>query len=385
MSGGGDASVLSVTMCRDPRQFAGLREEWGRLHRHCGTATPFQSHSWLDSWWTSYGRPRRLRVLLVRQDGELIGAAPLMLAHRPLPVLVPLGGHITDFSDVLLDDNAAATAATAMALGLRRSARGALIDLREVRPGAAADRLYDCWQGPKRRLADSVCMELPAVPMAELITRMTASRGQRTRANVRRLDALGIEERVVPEHEVPTAVENLLRLHILQWEGRGVTPEHVRPRFADHLKRAGRHMVASGDAVVTEYRLDGEVLAADLKVVSPQFVGGYLFGADPRLRATKADVTTMLIRNGAGHAAASGGATGTLSMLRGNEPNKLAWCPDLITNQRLLMTSPLLAPALRLQVARAAIRARTAEALRRYLPVVRTWRSRLNDWRAKRA
>lgn len=383
MPGGDTTAVRSVTMCRDPLQFAALREEWGRLHRHCRTATPFQSHSWLHSWWTSYGRPRRLRVLLVRQDGELIGAAPLMLTHRPLPALVPLGGSITDFSDVLLDDNATDAAVTAMAVGLRRAARGALIDLREVRPGGAAERLHDCWQGPKRRLADSVCMELPGVPLAELITRMSTSRGQRTRAYVRKLDALGIEERVVPEHEVPTAVENLLRLHILQWEGRGVTPEHARPRFAAHLKRAGQHMVAGGDAVITEYRLDGEVLAADLKVLSPQLVGGYLFGADPRLRATKADLTTMLIRNGAGHATAAGGG-GALSLLRGNEANKLPWCPDLVANQRLLMTSPLFAPALRLQVARAALRDRVAAAVRRYLPVVRSWRSRLNTWRAKR-
>ncbi|MDF9814552.1 GNAT family N-acetyltransferase [Streptomyces sp. SPB162] len=384
MTTGGDlASVRSVTMCRDPRQFEALREEWGRLHRHCRTATPFQSHSWLHSWWASYGRTGRLRVLLVRKDGELIGAAPLMLAHRPLPVLVPLGGEITDFSDVLLDDHATEAAVTAMAVGLRQAARGALIDLREVRPGAAAERLYDSWRGPKRRLKDSVCMELPGVPLPELITRMSTSRGQRTRSYVRKLDALGIEERVVPVHEVPTAVENLLRLHILQWEGRGVTPEHARPRFAAHLKRAGQHMVSGGDAVITEYRLNGEVLASDLKLLSPRLVGGYLFGADPRLRATKADLTTMLIRNGAGHATASGGG-GALSLLRGNEANKLPWCPDLVANQRLLMTSPLFAPALLLQLARTALRDRAAAVVRRHLPAVRAWRSRLNTWRAKR-
>lgn len=383
MTGGELASVRSVTMCRDPRQFEDLREEWGRLHRHCRTATPFQSHSWLHSWWTSYGRAGRLRVLLVRQDGELIGAAPLMLVHRPLPVLVPLGGEITDFSDVLLDDNATDAAVTAMAAGLRQAARGTLIDLREVRPGAAAERLYASWRGPKARRQDSVCMELPGVPLPELITRMSTSRGQRTRSYVRKLDAMGIEERVVPAHEVPTAVENLLRLHILQWEGRGVTPEHARPRFAAHLKRAGQHMVSGGDAVLTEYRLGGEVLAADLKLLSPRLVGGYLFGADPRLRETKADLTTMLIRNGAGHATASGGG-GALSLLRGNEPNKLSWCPDLVANQRLLMTSPLFAPALLLQVARAALRDRAAAVVRRRLPAVRAWRSRLNTWRAKR-
>ncbi|MDJ0340340.1 GNAT family N-acetyltransferase [Streptomyces sp. H10-C2] len=379
---GDRGSGLSVTMCRDPLQFAGLAEEWGRLYRRCRTATSFQTHSWLHSWWTSYGRPRRLRVLLVRQAGELIGAAPLMLAHRPLPVLVPLGGRITDFSDVLLDDGAAAIAATAMARGLRRAARGAVLDLREVRPGAAADLLYDCWQGPKRRLADSVCMELPGAPIDELITRMSTSRAQRTRAKVRKLDSMGIEEHAVPEHEVPAAVENLLRLHKLQWAGRGVTTEHVRPRFADHLKRAAQHMVASGDALVTEYRMNGEVVAADLKMLSPQLVGGYLVGADPRLRTTRVDVTTMLLRHGAGHAAGAG--IGTLSLLRGNHPDKLPWCPDITANQRLLMAGPMLAPALQLQVARTAGRAWLVRVVLRHLPVVRTWRSRLNIWRAER-
>ena len=75
-----------------------------------------------------------------------------MRAPGPLPALAPLGGAITDFTDVLLDDSCP-EAAPALAGALARAARGTVIDLREVRPGAAAERVYAAWRGPRRRLA----------------------------------------------------------------------------------------------------------------------------------------------------------------------------------------------------------------------------------------
>ncbi len=114
-----------------------------------------------------------------------------------------LGGSISDFSDVLLDDSCAALAAGALAEGLRCAARGALVDLREVRPGAAAEQLYAAWDGPRRSLVDSVCLELPGVSMDALLRRLPGARARGVRARLRRLDALGVEERSVPAHEVP--------------------------------------------------------------------------------------------------------------------------------------------------------------------------------------
>lgn len=228
-AGPGAGPGLSATLCRDERQFAALETQWTALHRGCATATPFQSHSWLHSWWLSYGTAGRLRAVLVRRGGRLVAAAPLMLVHRPLPLLVPLGGGISDFSDVLIDGSQPPGTLTALAEGLRRAARHAVIDLREVRPGAAAEQLYACWPGARRRLSDSVCLELPAEPIDELVKRLASARAQRARAKLRKLDALRIEERAVAEHEVPCAVRELLRLHELQWRGRGVTPSTSGP------------------------------------------------------------------------------------------------------------------------------------------------------------
>jgi Acetyltransferase (GNAT) domain len=379
----GPPSPPEVEICRDPGAFAALAPQWDRLYRTCPEATPFQTHAWLHSWWLSYGRRGRLRIVLVRRGGEVVAAAPLMRVHRPLPALMPLGGAVTDYTDVLLDPRgpAADEVADALVQGIRRAAAGAVVDLREVRPGAAAERLYARWPGPKRRHADSVCLELPGLPLDALIARVSSSRGQRIRSDLRKLDAAGIVEREVPAAEVPAAVATMLRLHLAQWQGRGVTPEHLRPRFAEHLARAGALMVASGDAAITEFRLGGEVVAANLTVLSPSLAGGYLYGAAvPDLRAAKVDLTTLLMRHGVRQTA--GGGRATLSLLRGAEPHKFHWRPDHLPNSRLLLANRACAPLLHLRHALATARARLAA---HPLPLLRALRVRVQSLRARAA
>gem|GEM_PF-1921583 len=403
-----------VTVCRDVAGFGALGPEWAALHRRCPEATPFQSHAWLHSWWLSYGggRERRLRIVVVRHGGDLVAVAPLTRVRRPLPALVPLGGAITDYGDVLVDPAHRPGATDALLAGLRRASRGAVLDLREVRPGGAAEELFARWPGPRRRLPDSLCLELPGGPMDALISRVSSSRGRRIRSDLRKIAAAGLTERRVPAAEVPVAVARLLRLHQEQWRGRGITPEHLRPRFAEHLTRACAAMAATGEAVITEFRLPappgrrgagpdggpgglpesandrpagarrgeprGEVVAVDLSLVSAALRGGYLFGCRPApLRAARVDVTTLLMRLGA-HGTAGGGQP-VLSLLRGDEPHKAHWRPERVVNGRLMMAGRLAWPLLAVRYAPAAARARLRG---RPLPRLRAARARLASVRA---
>ncbi|CCK29960.1 hypothetical protein BN159_5581 [Streptomyces davaonensis JCM 4913] len=353
--------TYSTELVTDEAAFAALAPDWARLYGSCATATPFQSHPWLHSWWRSYGTPGRLRLILARDDrGRLLAAAPLMRVRRPVPSLVPLGGAISDYGDVLLDDERGETAEAALTAGLAAAARTALIDLREVRPGSAAERIYDRWSGPRHRVPDSLCLELPAAPLPELIARLPSTKAQqRVRAKLRKLSALGIERHIVEPAEVDKALRRLLELHQLQWQDRKVTSEHLRPRFGDHLVRAVGPMVASGDAVVTEFRLDDDVVAVDLTLLSRRLTGGYLYGAHPCLRERKADVAVMLLDACAGH------ARGTLSLLRGNEPYKQHWRPEPVENRRLLLARRRTAPLLAAAVCHAHARRYGKELLRR--------------------
>ncbi|AXL88726.1 glycosyl transferase family 1 [Streptomyces sp. CB09001] len=353
----------TIELVTDEDAFAELAPQWRRLYGRCATATPFQSHAWLLSWWRSYGSAGRLRLVLAREGGELVAAAPLTLVRRPVPALVPLGGAISDYGDVLLDDERGPDAVAALAVGVAAVARTALVDLREVRPGAAAERLYAHWHGPRHRLADSLCLELPALPMDELVARLPSGKArQRVRAQLRRLDTLGVKGRPVLPDETEAALRRLLDLHRLQWRGRKVTGEHLRTRFREHLVRAVEPMVRTGDAVVTEFRMGDEVVAVDVTLLSRGLAGGYLYGAHPRLRERKADVAVMLLDACAEYARAPG--RGTLSLLRGNEPYKHHWRPEPVPNQRLLLARRRTAPLLAAALADAAARRRGKELLR---------------------
>lgn len=355
--------AYTTDLVTDEGSFAALAPAWGRLYGRCAAATPFQSHAWLYSWWLSYGRPGRLRLLLVRDGAELVAAAPLMAVRRPVPALVPLGGAISDYGDVLVDDDRGEAAVAALTDGLAAAARTALIDFREVRPGGAVERVYDRWRGPRRRVEDSLCLELPAVPMDELVARLPAAKAQRVRAKLRKLTALGVERQVVRPDEVDPALRRLLELHRLQWQGRKVTSEHLQTRFCEHLVRSVGPMVRSGDAVVTEFRLDDDVVAVDLTLLSRRLAGGYLYGAHPRLRERKADVAVMLLDACAEHT--RGGGRGTLSLLRGDEPYKHHWRPEPVVNQRLLLARRRTAPLMSAVVCDVAARRRGKELLSR--------------------
>ncbi|WP_405831629.1 GNAT family N-acetyltransferase [Streptomyces sp. NBC_01176] len=366
----GLGGTLRAEIITDEREFAALAPAWERLYGRCAAATPFQSHAWLYSWWLSYGTPGRLRLVLVRDGDELRAVAPLMRVRRPLPALVPLGGAISDYGDVLIDDEYADRAAATLAEGLSLAARSALIDFREVRPGGAVERIYERWRGPRRRVSDSLCLELPALSMDELVRRLPSSKAQRVRAKLRKLAALGIEPRIVPAGEVDAALCRLLELHRLQWQGRKVTSEHLQERFAEHLVRSVGPMVSSGDAVVTEFRLDGTVMAVDLTLLSPRLAGGYLYGAHPDLRERKADVAVMLLDACARHT--EGDRHGALSLLRGDEPYKHHWRPNPVVNQRLLLARRRTAPLLSAVVCDVVARSRGKE-------LVRRWRERGGD------
>ncbi|MEV5611052.1 GNAT family N-acetyltransferase [Streptomyces sp. NPDC052225] len=369
MPRGADAPV--ATVCTDTAEFGSLREEWNRLHRASPTATPFQSHAWLHSWWLSYGGRGSLRIVLVRQDGRLVAAAPLMRQLRPLPTLTPLGTGISDFSDVLVDGRCAGAAdgiVETLTAALWRLAKSAVLDLREVRPGSAAEAVHDAWPGLRRRFDDSACLELPALAMDDLVQRLPRPRAQRARAKMRKLDAVGIERRIVPTAEVGASVHRLLELHRLQWRERKVTTEHLEPRFAEHLSRSVTLMAQTGDAVVTEFTLDGTVVAADLTFVSPRLAGGYLYGAHPTLRERKIDVATMLLRSCVEHVQ-NDSRTAVLSLLRGTEPYKMHWKPEQLVNQRLLLARSGSAP--QFATALAGIRARACAKRAR-----RAWRER---------
>ncbi|WP_078891634.1 GNAT family N-acetyltransferase [Streptomyces sp. NRRL S-350] len=331
--------------------------EWDELAARCRTATFFQAAAWQRSWWRQYGRPGALLVVLVRRDGRLVGAGAFMHRGGPLGGLTGLGAGLIDYTDVLLDDECADRAAAEFAAALPLTRPWHSLELREVHPDAAVQRVYEHWRGCRRRHQDSLCQYLPAVPMERLLKRVPGKTAQRSRVKLRKIAEAGVQVRSTPPAEVPQAMAELLRLHFLQWQERGVTPEHRTERFARHLTDSTTGLVAAGKAAVHQFHLDGELVAVNLLLLCPSFGGLYLYGAHPLLRE-RLDIAGLLFSAALDDTVAAG--IPVLGLLRGQEPYKQRWRPDRLPNQRLLLGPAGAAPAAAVRAW--AVRARQAAA-----------------------
>jgi CelD/BcsL family acetyltransferase involved in cellulose biosynthesis len=369
-----DAGTWTVEVRADDRCLDSLAADWDDLYRRCAAATPFQSHAWLASWWRHYGRPGRLRVFLVRHDGRLVAAAALMRVRRwGCPALTPVGGGLSDFTDVLVDDASAGTAARHLVRALLRQRDWRVLDFPEVRPGAAAESARAAWRGRNWRAPASRCLELPATPVEQLVRDLPSHARKTVRRRLNQLDRLGMDVRAAGPDEADRAVADLVRLHTVQWQERGGNPEHRRPRFARHLAEAVRGMLDAGQAVLLEYRLDGRHVASNLVVVGPGVAGGYLYGAEPSLR-DQVDIATLLVTTTMPVAHVRGCAT--MSMLRGAEAYKNRWRPDEAPNTRLLLARGA-SPRAWLYATAALARRRAVDVAKARLPWLRRFAARV--------
>ncbi|TDD59360.1 GNAT family N-acetyltransferase [Actinomadura darangshiensis] len=329
------AAEWSAEVHRDEQALAGLADELRDLYDRSPAATPFQTYEWLRAWWGWYGTPGRLRLATVRCRGRLVAAAPLMAGVRHgFPVLVPLAAGQSDFADFLLDPVHTDGAVRHLTRALLDERGWCAVDLCEVRPGSAAHLVAAQWPRRAWRTPSSVCLELPAAGIDDVLDRLPRRTAGKMRAKLRKIDVRGITVESVPPERASDAVHVLLELHLRQWQGRPVNPEHRRERFRRHLAEAAAGMVRDGRAAVLQYRWDERLVASDLVLIGHRYVGAYLYGAIPDLRDC-VDVSLMMLRQDL--ALARDRNRQGVSLLRGDEPYKLKWRPTPVRNERVIL------------------------------------------------
>ncbi len=75
------AHRLSVETVSDYQSFVELEAEWTRLLEQAAIPHPFLTHTWVQTWWECFGVGKRLHILVVRDAGEVIAIAPLMVSE----------------------------------------------------------------------------------------------------------------------------------------------------------------------------------------------------------------------------------------------------------------------------------------------------------------
>ncbi|HZW88182.1 MAG TPA: GNAT family N-acetyltransferase [Myxococcaceae bacterium] len=340
--------MLSVERI-DAGRFASMGEEWNALLADSDADSVFLTWEWLHTWWRHLGGRHRLRILAVRDGGELVAVAPLARAPLQLDRFLPFpslrwlgtGAVGSDYLDLVIRRGWEDAAVAVLADHVR--AEGAMLELRQLGSGAQAWRLAE-------RLAPAGWTARPAAtevcPFIRLEGRTweayLASLGSAHRANVqRRLRSLGREfgvelVRVRTEEERAAALDRLIALHQARWRGRGRSEAFASRGLVAFHHELTRRALAAGWLRLLELRLDGVAAAALYGFRYKKAFSFYQSGLDPRFARQSVGLVTMGL---AIRSAIEEGAH-EYDLLHGAEGYKFLWARETRPLGRLELFPP---------------------------------------------
>jgi CelD/BcsL family acetyltransferase involved in cellulose biosynthesis len=351
--------VIETELLTSPDACRALAPEWEALA--VADAQPMCLPSWMLAWNEHNADPgTELRVVAVRERGELIGVGPFCvrsgargridyrLIGGPLPRSGPLAVAGREW-DV----------AGAIAAALDRAQPRPDVIALECLPVAShwPQALRERWPGSLRPVARQYFVQGSPVASlaADSFEDWLAGKRSKFRSEIRRLRRVaadgGATSRLGTSDSVDADVDAFLSLHAMRWEGRYSSLVALGDRMAATLKQAGRVEVGQGRMRLHMIDLDGKPIGVTLCVAAGGEVLHFNGGWDPRHGSLAPGIVSVV--DAIEHAFERGDqrmdfAPGDLShkvrFADGNDP--VAWTLLFVPGRRLALTMARSAPML---------------------------------------
>lgn len=252
--------VTKVEKIEDTIGFDKLRAEWNELVEASASPCLFLTWEWLFTWWKHLGEDRRLHLVTVRADRELIAIAPLALRPPRFTRLVPfqalefLGSGIigSDYLDFIIRQGKEEEACHALTDYL---ARGKLmLDLTQLQRGSSfAARVATQLQRQDWRLSEGRTNVCPFINLASHSWESyLATLGSKHRYNFSRsLKVLTKQfnmrfEQARSEEQRREALRLLIALHNMRWQDRGCSEAFYTPALLSFHEEFSRLALERG-------------------------------------------------------------------------------------------------------------------------------------------
>ncbi len=330
--------------------------------RELPTASPMNSPDWLIPWWNHFGCPKRANkairitgaelfcILVVEDDGKLIGLAPWYLVRNSLGIRTIrfLGdGHVcSDHLSILAAAEFADAACQQIAEFLMTDVKQDwdTIDLEAIdRDDPVMTRFAQQMGGAHGCLVQS--REMPCtwrfdLPMSwdELIDGYSKNRRKKLRRKTKEyFDSGRAVFRVANQpNQISDFADQLFRLHRLRWAA-GTKAGGFGPGAFGSAEVESFHRDAFASLLATEslelamVEIDGQVIAAEYNLKNSTTRFGYQAGIDPAVYdISPGEISlSMAIR----HAIATGAKR--FDFLRGDEDYKSTWGAESCPTYRL--------------------------------------------------
>jgi CelD/BcsL family acetyltransferase involved in cellulose biosynthesis len=239
-----------------------LLSEWEGLFAADPHATPFASPAWAEAWWSYWAYAGHPWIIVVRDEGRLVGLAAFVRRQRgSFRVLRGLGRAPGDYWDLLalpaLREHVAA--AVAEELAERQSQWDALL-----LDGLGSGALSRAISGTGLRVRKRPPLISPEISLPdsfeEYLRGLPKSRRGNLRRHMRRLDEGELELRDVEDGNLSAAIDRWHELRARWWgeRGRRLSKLHTTDRFREFNRAAVLGLRSAGLAAVWEMRHAGQ-------------------------------------------------------------------------------------------------------------------------------
>ena len=326
--------------------FTTLRPQWNALLRASAANGPFLTWEWLHAWWTHLGGSASLKMIVVRDQSELIALAPFTIAPHVVPSFSRLeflgtGYAGSDYLDLIVRSGREQEALGAIVRALEsQQMTMRLVRLPEVSLGAQlADRLTsDGWIASTT--PDGEC---PLIPLAgHTWDSYLGTLGAAHRANVRRR-LRGIEQQFRSRFELITtedgrqrALEALAGFHERRFQSSGGSTAFMTPAVRAFQDEATRRALDRGWLRMYVLRLNEDVAAVMYGFFYDRRFYFYNHGFDDRYSRYSVGLVLMALTI---RAAIDEGAQ-AFDLLWGTEAYKSLWASEATTLRRIDLFPP---------------------------------------------
>ena len=298
------AGVLETEVLRTPEAFAKLEPEWDRLIEDAGVPHPFVSHTWLRTWWECFGPGEgELRVVVVREDGRLVAAAPMALRRArmcgvPVRLLETLSNDHTPRFEFpvsrrreevhrLIWDELAGAPADVVALKQFLADSPALAGLRDrAHADGWVSGAWPSCRAPFIRLEPSY---------EGILERLTGKQRYNVRTRLGSLRALGpVDVEVLSSPaQVAEGLEDGFRLETSGWKRDAGTAIVSEPRVQEFYMRLARRAAEKGWLRLVFLRVGGRRISFNYLLEHDDRLHAVKIGYDPNYRRYAPGVTLL--------------------------------------------------------------------------------------------
>jgi CelD/BcsL family acetyltransferase involved in cellulose biosynthesis len=284
------AAVTNITLGE-------YRRLWQQHHLLWQQSGPFVSPAWLSAWWQCFGGGAELLLLMVADNGRLLGVAPLMVEEGRTVRLIG-SEDVSDYLDFLVLEGDQQQFFTILVSHLQQMGISQLRAV-PVRPESSVLQVLVPWAvkaGYAVRLEEksvSVRMPLPA-HWEEYLARLSKKQRHEAKRKMRRLAESGVvtTRRIARPQEVEVAMADFFHWFRLSREDKEIYMTPGRERF--FLTLAGQ-LAEAGMLNMLALEIDGacEAMVFCIELGSTTYL--YNNGFNPRFRSVSIGIVSKLM------------------------------------------------------------------------------------------